>query len=228
MSEIERLILSRDFPYLQPYFYNHPWALRCELGTGDCPSVRMRNARERAREIYAILFPEPADAVIFNYRMEDWSGTGPAEAEALGLTLEEADDLLEYNLRCETSRLRFLQTMQNRCRHAAVRDLPVCGDPDEESAADVRRHRIVCWTAGAGLRDRDLIRRQLEDEGLDIGLVSFANECILSVYDDRGCDVVFSGPEKFREFYPRLEPFFLPYDVEEMKKRFARSKARSF
>ena len=54
---------------------------------------------------------------------------------------------------------------------------------------------------------------------MEISLVSFANECILSVYDDRGCDIVFAVPEKLREFYPLLEPFFLAYDAEEMKKR---------
>ena len=28
--KVEELILSRDFDYLQPYFYNNPYALRCE------------------------------------------------------------------------------------------------------------------------------------------------------------------------------------------------------
>lgn len=213
MSQIETLLLSRDFPYLQPWFYNHPYALRCELGQGKSRSAFRRRARERAEAIYHILFPVPADAVIFDYRLEDWSTTGPALTEAWDLSLEEAARLLNDNIRFEMTQLRFLETMQNRYRHAAVRDLP--GAPDPE----LRRHRIVCYADGTGFDDLGLLRRQLKDEGLDIGLVSFTNECILSIYDDRGCDVVFASHEKLAEFYPRLEPYFLDYDRPEMERR---------
>ena len=66
-----------------------------------------------------------------------------------------------------------------------------------------------------------LIEKQIADENnSEVSLVSFENECILSVYDDRGCDIVFSTHEKMCEFYPMLEPFFLPYDCEMMKKRY--------
>ena len=214
MSEIERLILSRDFPYLQPYFYNHPWALRCELGQGRSRSAFRRKARERAEAIYHVLFPNPADAVIFNYRLEDWSNTGPALTEAWEISAEEAAGLLKANIRAEVTQLRFLESMQNRYRHTAVRDLPFDG------VEGVRRHRIVCYADEIGFDDLGLLRRQLRDEGLDISLVSFANECILSVYDDRGCDIVFASREKLAEFYPRLEPFFLDYDREEMARRY--------
>lgn len=92
MSKIEQLILSKGFPYLQPYFYNHPYALRCELGRGKT---------------------------------------------------------------------------------------------------------------------------------LEISLVSFANECILSVCDHRGCDIVFSDHASMMRFYARLEPYFLARSVEEMARRAA-------
>ena len=66
-----------------------------------------------------------------------------------------------------------------------------------------------------------LIDKQITDENSpEVSLVSFENECILSVYDDRGCDIVFSTYGKMREFYPLLEPFFLKYDCETMEKRF--------
>ena len=213
-SKIESLLLSPDFPYRQPWFYNHPWALRCELGAGKSRSAFRRRAWERLREIYAILFPAPADAVIFNYRLEDWSGTGPARTEELDLSLEEAADLLNAEIRYEVTKLRFLTAMQDRYRHAAVRDLPDGEEPG------VRRHRILCWADETGFDDLGLLRRQLRDEGLDIGLVSFANDCVLSVYDDRGCDVVFAGPEKLREFYPLLRPYLLDYDAAEMARRY--------
>ena len=50
--------------------------------------------------------------------------------------------------------------------------------------------------------------------------MSFENECILSIYDDRGCDIVFATKEKMREFYNKLNPYFLEYDAEEMSRRF--------
>ena len=49
--------------------------------------------------------------------------------------------------------------------------------------------------------------------------MSFENECIYSVYDDRGCDVVFFTHGKMKEFYNKLKPYFLDYDIEEMERR---------
>ena len=214
MSEIEGLLLSPDYPYAQPWFYNHPWALRCELGQGNSRSAFRRKARERMEAIYRILFPHPADAVIFTHRQQDWSDTGPARMTALGLSPEEAERLLRADLRAEMVRLRFLETMQNRYRHAAIRDLPGSEEPT------VRRHRILCYADDVGFDDLGLLRRQWKDEGLEIGLVSFENECVLSVYDDRGCDAVFAEPAKLAEFYPRLRPFFLAWDAAEMERRY--------
>ena len=52
-----------------------------------------------------------------------------------------------------------------------------------------------------------------------IHFVSFENECIMSIYDDRGCDIVFATKEKMQAFFGKLEPYLLAYDMEEMKKR---------
>ena len=67
MSQIEKLILSRDFDDESPHFYRNPWALRCELGLGQ-GDAWTKSARERARAIYRLLFPRPADAALF----DDW------------------------------------------------------------------------------------------------------------------------------------------------------------
>ena len=82
MSKVEEQILSRDFDYLQPYFYNNPYALRCELGIGDTTEAYMSQARQRANAIYDILFPHGADAIIFNYWINDWSDSGEAEGKS--------------------------------------------------------------------------------------------------------------------------------------------------
>ncbi|MBO7555412.1 MAG: DUF3885 domain-containing protein [Neisseriaceae bacterium] len=43
---------------------------------------------------------------------------------------------------------------------------------------------------------------------------------MLSIYDDRGCDIVFATKEKYQEFYNKLQKYLLEYDLEEMKKRY--------
>ena len=219
-SKIEDLILSHDFPYLQPYFYNHPWALRCELGRGKTPEDFARTARERAEAIYRILFPTPADAVIFSYWIYDRSFTGDPGTDHPAFSDEARRWLLETQIREEANQLRFLDAMQSRYRHAVVRDLPVY---DEGPERDHWRHRIVCWPDAWGFDDLGLLQRQLKDEPepLEISLVSFANECILSVYDHRGCDIVFADHASMMRFYYRLEPFFLAYDAEKMARRAA-------
>ena len=218
-SKIEQLLLSRDFPYLQPYFYDNPWALRCRLGRGRTPEEFAQAARERAEAIRRILFPEPADALIFSYWIYDRSFSGDPGTDHPAFSDEARRWLLETQLRQEAEQLRFLDAMQSRYRHTVIRDLPVY---DEGPEPDTRRHRVVCYRDAWGFDESGLLQRQLVDEPLplEIGLVSFANECILSVYDDRGCDVVFACHEKLAEFYPRLEPYFLDYDREEMARRY--------
>ena len=89
MSIVEEKICSREFPNLQPYFYNHPHALRCELGQGDDHEEYMAAALRRALEIHDILFPKGADAICFNYWLQDPCDSGPAGQEACDETMEE-------------------------------------------------------------------------------------------------------------------------------------------
>ncbi len=53
-----------------------------------------------------------------------------------------------------------------------------------------------------------------------IHFVSFENNCIFSVYDERGCDIVFFDKRQFRKFYPLLQKYFLDHDITLMKQRF--------
>lgn len=214
-SKIEEMILDPSFDYLQPYFYENPYALRCELGMGKTEREYMAQARSRAREIHQILFPNGADAIIFNYWIYDWSDSGDAGGEQIG----DADRILGS----ETRALRFLLDNMRQYRHVSVRNLKTYDEPGDPDYDMTRRNRMVCFSDGIGFRDLELIDRQIEDQwNLEVGLVSFENECILSVYDDRGCDVVFSCYGKMRDHYHRLKPFFLPHDLEEMERRLAR------
>lgn len=213
-SMIEGLILDKSFDYLQPYFYNNPFALRCELGIGKTQEKYMRHARERAKKIYDILFPQKADAIIFNQWIYDWSDSGDAEKHEYG---NHAEDVVANRIKTETDALRFLLESMMNYRHVSVKGLKTYDDPGD---SDIRRNRIVCYADDNGFNDLELIEKQIADENnSEVSLVSFENECILSVYDDRGCDIVFSTYKKMLQFYQQLEPFFLDYDRELMEKR---------
>ena len=217
-SKIETLILDRSFDYLQPYFYSNPYALRCELGVGKTKTEYGKAARERAEKIYRILFPQKADAILFNYWIYDWSDSGEAEEKRYA---GDPGRITEDLVRRESRALRFLSDCMMRYRHVSVKGLKTYDDPADPDAP--RRNRIVCYADDVGFDDLTLIEGQIKDENnSEVSLVSFANECILSVYDDRGCDVVFASYEKMRDFYPLLQPFFLPYDLNEMEDRLRR------
>lgn len=198
-SHIEALILSPDFAYLRPWFYQNPHALRCELGQGDDTEAYMHNAYRRAKEIFAILFPDgQPDAVIF--------------------------DRFTYRQSCHNryahKERAFLDRMTAR-RHVIVPDLRTYEDEDGETEKTYTRDRVVSYRDTEDFPVHRLIRRNIwEQQFASVGFVSFENECILSIYDDRGCDIAFATHEKLREFYPLLKPYFLTYDAEEMERRY--------
>lgn len=222
-SKVEERILSRDFDYLQPYFYNNPYGLRCELGIGDTAEEYMRQARQRANVIYEMLFPHGADAIIFNYWIDDWSESGEAESErlkALGIGQTELVEIIELRAKNAADTVRFLSEYMMKYRHVAVKNLKTYDEPGDPDYDLRHRHRIVCYSDGIGFDDRGLIEKQISDgNSPEISLISFENECIFSVYDDRGCDVVFMTYQKMKAFYPALRPYFLDYDLAEMERR---------
>lgn len=219
MSKVEEQILSREFDYLHRYFYNNPYALRCELGIGNTTEEYLSQARQRANAIYDILFSHGADAIIFNYWINDWSDSGETEGKAWE-SEEIAAEIVDRRIQAESDSLRFLSEHMMKYRHVAVKNLKTYDEPGDPDYDLRRRHRIVCYSDGIGFDDRELIEKQLSDgDSPEISLISFENECFLSVYDDRGCDIVFMTYEKMKSFYPALSPFFLAYDLAEMERR---------
>ena len=200
-SKIEKMITDVSFAYFEPWFYNHPFALRCELGIGDSTRVYLKNAKQRANEIFDILFPRHPDAVFFDYWAEDYSYWD------------------ELNVKIQLSVLKkellFLMEHFKKYDHTVVAGLPLDEDDAEINA---RRNRIICYT------DERYPYKKRAWENFSwakrkVHFVSFENECILSIYDDRGCDIVFADKNKMREFYHKLKPYLFDYDMEEMEKR---------
>ena len=219
-SIVEKRICSNDFQYLQPYFYNNPYALRCELGIGDTSEEYMENAKRRATEIYHILFPNGADAIFFNYWLYDYCDSGDAEKHAYGSDFDP-EGIIENRLEFEKEKLRFLSYYQLNYRHVTVRNLDTYDDPDDIDFDRQQRNRIVCFSDSIEFDYQHLNNQEIEVvNGHEVSFVSFEHECIFSIYDDRGCDIVFMTHDKMKEFYNELQPYFLEYDVEEMAKRF--------
>lgn len=198
-SGIEKRLLDRDFAYLRPWFYQNPHALRCELGQGDDSETYMHNAYRRAKEIFAILFPNgQPDAVIFDQFVYEIPIRQPYAHKDRA----------------------FFNRMTAR-RHVIVPNLRTYEDEDGEEEKTYTRNRVVSYRDTQDFPVHRLIRRCIwEQQLVPVGFVPFRNECILSIYDDRGCDIVFAAHEKMREFYPPLKPYFLDYDAEEMARRY--------
>ena len=214
MSLVEKLICNPDFSYLQPYFYHNPYALRCELGC--CEEDYLGSATKRAMDIYRLLFPHGADAIMFSYWIQDFSDSGEAEANCCNGSDFQA--ILSNRIDFMTEQLKFLSCCQYKYRHVSVKGLKTYDAEDDSQ----RINRIICYADGNGFDDERLIHRLIYDpaNSPDISFVSFRHECIFSIYDHRGCDIVFLTREKMREFYPRLQPYFLAFDLEEMRRRY--------
>lgn len=215
MSKIEKLLLDRDFQYFPPFFYGHELSLRCELSMGS-----KRSALKRAREIFALLFDGRPDAIAFNYRLTDLSESGGPAGEEFGFP-GEAESVHAGYLKDVTRMTRFLLDNQLRYRHDVLR-----GTRSALGIGDgcVLNNRVICYSDGRGFDNEKLIKLCVDDRfNPDIGFVSFENECVLLIYDDRGCDAVFADKAKFLEFYPKLEPYFLGHDRALMEERRAKA-----
>ena len=215
MSKIEKLLLDRDFQYFPPFFYRHELALRCELSLGS-----KRSALKRAREIFALLFVGRPDALVFDYCLFDLSGSGEAEEKAFDHP-GEAEAVNAGYVRDVTRITRFLLDYQLKYRHTVIKNTPSVLNEEDGLAL---HNRVICYSDGRGFDNEKLIKQCVDDRfNPDIGFVSFENECVLLIYDDRGCDIVFADEAKFLEFYPKLEPYFLGHDRALMEERRAKA-----
>jgi hypothetical protein len=202
-SEIEKMITDASFLYREPWFYNHPFALRCELGIGKSKHTYSKNAKKRAFEIFDILFQNLPDAIFFDHYIEDISSWG-------GIIY--INNTVNYFKKS----IKFLAQHINKYENTVVFNIPL---DEDEKECHVQKSRIICYTDSKYPYKKRVIEN-FPWGRRTVHFVSFENECILSIYDHRGCDVVFATKEKMRKFYDKLKPYFLESDVEEMAKRF--------
>lgn len=94
--------------------------------------------------------------------------------------------------------------------HRLVLNVPKSDDEDV-----LRVNRLVCYFDKAERIDfKKLVVKNINKNIFH--LVSFENECIFSVYDDRGCDIVFAEKEKYAEYFEKLNEYLLSYDLKRM------------
>ena len=190
MSNIRKQISDGSFLYLQPWFYNSKLSFRCQLGIGEGKEY-MDNAFHRAISIANILFANKTiDAAFYHLYFDNDGRT--YDANALILKIDKIVELDRYSL---------IELEAIDVDIAAVKRY-ISYNIDFDTLESILKSQIEC---------------QLNPP---VNFVSFDNEFVFSVYDDRGCDIVFFNNDKFKEFYSRLEPYFLEYDREKMKETF--------
>ena len=190
MSNIRKQILDGSFLYLQPWFYNNKLSFRCELGIGEGKEY-MDNAFHRAISIANILFANKTIDAAFYHQYFDNDGR-TYDANALILKIDKIVELDRYSL----IRLEAIDDDISAVKRYISYNI------DFDTLESILKSQIEC---------------QLNPM---VNFVSFDNEFVFSVYDDRGCDIVFFNNDKFKEFYSRLEPYFLESDREKMKETF--------
>ena len=190
MFHVSKQILDGSFLYQQPWFYNNKLALRCELGTGDDEEY-IDNAFHRAIIIANILFDNKRIDAAFYHKYFDNNGCA----------YDAADVTLNIDKIVELDRSLLLDLEEIDDDISAVKRC-ISYNIDFVTLESILKNQIEC---------------QLNPL---ISFVSFDHQCIFSVYDDRGCDIVFFNVEKYKEFYLKLEQYFLDYDRETMRKTF--------
>ena len=204
LTAMEKMIFDREFCYDPPHFYRNKLAMRCELGMGDNNEEYLNNAKRRAAEIYNILFDGGVDMFFFDNYIYDFD-------------FDMGGTVYINNITAMVKRmLKFSLGYQKKYEHKVVRDIPF----DKEDNDDViRKNRVCCYPDNTFDAIGVIAAQIAEQNDPTIHLVSFENNCIFTVYDDRGCDIVFYDKEKFKKFYPLLQKYFLKYDLELMKQR---------
>ncbi len=190
MSNVIEQILDCSFLYLQPWFYNNKLALRCELGIGDGKEY-MKNAVFRAIQIANILFENKKIDAAFYHRYFYNDG----------YVCDTADFTLNDDKIVELDKSLFCDS-----------------DEFDEDLTAINRH--ISYNIDFSTLE-SILKSQIECQiNPLVSFVSIDNECIFSVYDDRGCDIVFFSVEKYKEFYLKLEQYFLDYDRKKMRETF--------
>lgn len=177
------------------FLYLQPWFYNNQLALrcelGIGEDKYMENAFSRAIQIASIVFENrKIDAAFFNQYFD-----------ADGSVHFEGDFELNIDKKIDLNR-----------------NLLLASDDIDDDISAVKR--CIAYDVDFTILE-SILKNQIECQiNPLVSFVSLDNQCIFSVYDDRGCDVVFFTKEKYKEFYVKLERYFLDYDREKMRETF--------
>jgi hypothetical protein len=195
-----------NFIFELPWFYNNKYALRCELGIGTDDKEYMDNAYKRAVEIFNIVFDKKPDLYFFDACIYDYSCVS-----AMGFKTN-----IGVMVRAYKEELKDLAFLQRNCREMVKVNITL--DDIEEDM--MGRNRFFVYTDKKKIDFDKILKWEVTNAWHYVHFVSLDDECIFSIYDDRGLDIVFTSKEKGKPFYEKLKPYLLEYDIERMKKTF--------
>jgi len=194
MCIVKDKIESSSFLYLEPWFYNNELSIRCELGIGN-DNEYFINAENRALEILNILFDDSIDCVFtheYTY-IEDFN-----------------ENIIFWDKDYREPEPLFVA---EKTIELEIDDL------DKDIYEDLSTIKRNLSYNVPKIKIIDAIKQMFKNQSYVYHFVSYKNNLIYSIYDDRGCDIVFFKKEDYKKYYSKLEKYFLEYDKELMEKR---------
>ena len=208
MKDIKKIISNKNLSYQLPWFYNNKLALRCELGQGDEQEEFIMSAEKRALKIFDVLFDGNVDLVFFDHEIFDYSrdwGDGDF------LSLASMDFTYEKNIS------KLMHEFQD-FPHQTIENIKF--DPRFTEDGVIKINRCIAEISGKQVDYKKYVKSIINAKLFPIHFVSYKNQCIYSIYDSRGLDIVFFSKEKYREFFVKLNEFLFEYDLPQMQKTF--------
>lgn len=200
-NEMIKRLMDAQFGYERPWFYSNALALRCDLGR----SRFRRESYKRALKIFKELFGSGVDFVFIDHFVydisRDWQNV----------------EFISESLGTDDNRVAKILFGLQGFPHATVEDIPV--DKATYSEDLLKVNRCIAKTTGQKLDYKKYIKYNLSGESPEVHFVSLENDCIYSIYDNRGADIVFFSKDRYKKFFSILQPYLSAYDLEEMKNR---------
>lgn len=158
----------------------HTYSLRCELGIGEAGGNIGKRRADGRRKFSTFCFAAEWTPCFWStpWRIPRWQKERRNQIH------------LDLMTRMEKKSLKWFYGWK-KYPHRLVLNVPKSDDEDV-----LRVNRLVCYFDKAERIDfKKLVVKNIDKNIFH--LVSFENECIFSVYDDRGCDIVFADKEKY-------------------------------
>lgn len=187
---IQDIIFQPSFLYEQPWFYNNKLALRCSLEN------KRKNPYEIALEISKLLFTDNVDCLFFDQYI--YSDKLP-ESNDISLILNKKHTILKH---IEENNIKIIKLNYK--------------DDDDDELEEVNRIFYFSNKIDIG----EIINNNFDTSTPIIHLVSLKHNFIFSIYDKRGCDIVFFNEKEFIKYYSILENYLFDYDKKKMKEKF--------